>query len=188
MNQSHTDEGPVDPGFAPEDFTDGRKVGEWRSRYEDEAWRCVRWEAGYLIVVLVAAVGGMFLVWLGFPQRLLRLSDQRSNVFALHALGILSGILGGVVFGMKWLYHSFAKNLWNLDRRWWRYFTPVISGGLAFAMILVIESFGVFDPSLVSTNGRTTAFGFLVGLFSDNALAKLAEVAQTLFGPTHKKK
>jgi hypothetical protein len=181
-------EDPVDPGFAPEDFTDGRRLGDWRSRYEPQAWRSIRWEAAYLVAVLTVAAIGMFLVWLGYPQRVLRLSDQQSSVFARHALGVLSGILGGVVFGMKWLYHSFAKQLWNIDRRWWRYFTPVISGGLAFAMILVIESFGVFDPTLVSTSGRTTAFGFLVGLFSDNALAKLAEVAQTLFGPAHKKK
>jgi hypothetical protein len=181
-----TIEQPVDPGFAPEDPTDGRKPGEWRSRYEPEAWRCIRWEAAYLVLVLLAVTASMFLIWLGHPQRCLRLSEQQSTIFTRHSLGCLSGILGGVIFGLKWLYHSFAKQTWNLDRRWWRYFTPVISGGLAFAMILVIESFGVFDPNLVSTSARTTAFGFLVGFFSDNALAKLAEVAQTLFGPTHR--
>lgn len=176
-----------DPGFAPEDYTDGRKMGEWRSRYDKEAWSSIRWEAAYLTILLLTVATAMFLIWLGYPQSHLGLSDPKSVAFARYGLAGLSGMFGGVLFGMKWLYHSVAKQLWNLDRRWWRYFTPVISGGLAFATILVVESFGVFDPNLVATNARTTAFGFLVGLFSDNAMAKLAEVAQTLFGPTHRK-
>jgi hypothetical protein len=185
MNESGSE--VPDPGFAPEDYTDGRKLGDWRSRYDKDAWSSIRWEAAYLTILLLVVSAAMFLIWLGYPQRRLGLSESKSFVFARYGLAGLSGMFGGVLFGMKWLYHSVAKQLWNLDRRWWRYFTPVISGGLAFATILVVESFGVFDPNLVSTDARTTAFGFLVGLFSDNALAKLAEVAQTLFGPTHRK-
>ncbi len=180
-------EDTIDPGFAPGDYTDGRKPGDWRSRYDDEARTCIRWEAAYLTLVFAAVIIGIFLVWWGYPQRRLGLTDQRAIAFTHHCLAALSGVLGGVLFAMKWLYHSVAKQIWNLDRRWWRYFAPVISGGLAFAMILVIESFGGFDPKLVSTNRRTIAVGFLIGLFSDNALAKLAEVAQTIFGPTHRR-
>lgn len=182
----HRQDGPSEPGFAPEDYTDRRGLGDWRSRYDEEALKSIRWEATYLTLVLVVVVIGMFLAWLGTPQRALGLSEQRTLTFTQHALGALSGVFGGVIFAMKWLYHSVAKQLWNIDRRLWRYFIPVIAGSLAFALILVTESFGVFDPILVATNARTTAFGFLVGLFSDHALAKLAEVAQTLFGPTHK--
>lgn len=181
------DHEPIDPGFAPGDYTDGRKPGDWQSKYEDKALTSIRWEATYLSAVFALAVAGIFLVWLGFPQRRLGLTDQRAAIFSRYCLAALSGVFGGVLFAMKWLYHSVAKQIWNLDRRWWRYFTPVISGGLAFAMVLVIGSFGGFDPNLVSTNARTTAVGFLIGLFSDNALAKLAEVAQTLFGPTHRR-
>ncbi len=182
-----TTEKPVDPGFAPGDYTDGRKPGHWESRYVQKAQVCIRWEAAYLTVVLAASLLGIFLVWLGLPQVRLGLTGYRYVVFTKDTIGALSGVFGGVLFGMKWLYHSVAKEIWNLDRRWWRYFTPVISGGLAFAMVLVIGSFGGFDPSLVATNGRTAAIGFLIGFFSDNALAKLAEVAQPLFGPTHKR-
>jgi hypothetical protein len=135
---------PEDPGFAPEDYTDGRKLGEWRSRYDDEARACIRWEASYLTLVFVVVVIGIFLVWWGYPQKVLGLADQRSIVFARHCLAALSGVFGGVLFGMKWLYHGVAKQIWNLDRRWWRYFTPVISGGLAFTMVLVIEIFWWF--------------------------------------------
>jgi H+/Cl- antiporter ClcA len=178
---------PEDPGFAPGDYTDGRKLGDWQSRYSEEARSSIRWEAAYLSLLLAAVVTSMFLVWLGYPQRLLGLTDNKAVSFTRHSLAAASGVFGGVIFAMKWLYHSVAKQLWNLDRRLWRYFAPLISGALAFSMILVTESFGVLDPNLASTNARTTALGFLVGLFSDNALAKLAEVAQTLFGPTHKR-
>ena len=73
--------------------------------------------------------------------------------------------------------------MWNYDRRLWRLFTPHISGGLAFATLLVFEAFGT-NALLAGKPGRTFAFGFLVGLFSDNALAKLTEIAVTLFGTT----
>ncbi|MGC2464330.1 MAG: hypothetical protein WA517_03975 [Candidatus Acidiferrum sp.] len=186
LHERGQDEAP-EPGFAPEDYTDRRKLGDWHSRYDKDALKSIRWEAAYLTLVLGIVVICMFLAWLGTPQKALGLSDQRSAAFTQHALAALSGVFGGVIFAMKWLYHSVAKQLWNIDRRLWRYFIPIIAGSLAFALILVTESFGFLDPSLVATNARTTAFGFLVGLFSDNALAKLAEVAQTLFGPTHKK-
>jgi hypothetical protein len=178
---------PPDPGFAPEDYSDGRKLGEWRSKYDEQALGCIRWEATYLCGILIVATASMFLIWMGTPQRRLGLSENDNLVFARYGLAGLAGVVGGVLFAMKWLYHSVAKQIWNIDRRWWRYFTPLISGGLAFFTIVIVDSFGFFDPNLVSTRARATGFGFLIGLFSDNAMAKLAEVAQTLFGPTHKK-
>lgn len=156
----HSKEDPPEPGFAPEDYTDSRNLGDWRSRYDEDALRSIRWEAVYLALVLLAVVVAMFLAWLGVPQKALGLSEQRSLTFTQHALAGLSGMFGGVIFAMKWLYHSVAKQLWNIDRRLWRYFIPIISGSLSFAMILVTESFGFLDPNLVSTNARTTAFGF----------------------------
>jgi len=160
MNDAHepTKDELVEPGFAPEDYTDSRKLGDWRSRYDKEALKSIRWEAAYLTIVLAIVVAGMFLSWLGTPQRALGLSEQRSLTFTQYALAALSGVFGGVIFAMKWLYHSVAKQLWNIDRRLWRYFIPVIAGSLAFAMILVTASFGFLDPNLVATNSRTTAF------------------------------
>src|SRR5262249_1582983 len=119
MNDSaeHNGDEPVDPGFAPEDYTDGRKLGEWRARDDEEARTSIRWEATYLTLVLALVVAAMLSVWLRYPQRILGLSEQRTLVFTQHALAALSGIFGGVVFAMKWLYHSVAKQLWNIDRR-----------------------------------------------------------------------
>src|SRR5260221_10001997 len=115
-------EAVIEPGFAPEDYTDNRKLGDWRSRYDEQALKSIRWEAVYLIVVLALTITSMFLTWLGTPQRYLGLSDQRNQVFTQHCLAALSGVFGGTIFAMKWLYHSVAKHLWNVDRRLWRYF------------------------------------------------------------------
>jgi hypothetical protein len=89
---------------------------------------------------------------------------------------------------MKWLYHSVAKEIWNHDRRLWRIFTPLVSLTLSLGVIAIVNShlLGVFDPTLVSSDSRAAALGFLVGLFSDNTVAKLAEVAESIFGTTRR--
>lgn len=175
-----------DPGFAPEDLTDGRQPGDWKTRYEAEAWKFIRQEAAYLVCLMILGLVGILLVWLRYPQRLLHLSTRDTNIFSRYAFAGLSGAMGGVLFAMKWLYHTVAKRTWHLDRRIWRYLTPLISGGLGFFTVAIVQSLSAFDPVVVSTNARTTAFGFLIGFFSDNALAKLAEVAETLLGRTRR--
>jgi hypothetical protein len=183
-DNNREDTAASDPGFAPKDLSDNRPLGDWHSRYHADAWRHIWVETIYLFVLLMAVVGSMLAVWLMYPQKHWQLTAQNSLTFSRYALAWLSGTLGGLLFAMKWLYHSVAKQRWNLDRRLWRYLTPHISGGLAFATVAIIQSLGVFDPSLASTPARTTALGFLVGFFSDNALAKLTEIAETIFGPT----
>lgn len=175
-----------DAGFAPEDLTDGRRLGEWRSKYEPDAWKSIRLEAVYLVFFELLGLLTMFLVWLRYPQHLLHLSARDTQVFCRYAFGGVSGCLGGALFAMKWLYHTVAKRLWHIDRRLWRFLTPLISGGLAFFSVSIAQSVSGFDSAIVATNARTTAFGFLIGFFSDNALAKLAEVAETLLGRTHR--
>jgi hypothetical protein len=43
----------------------------------------------------------------------------------------------------------------------------------------------VFDHRATESHSLVFALAFLVGYFSDNTIAKLAEVAGTLFGPIH---
>jgi hypothetical protein len=40
----------------------------------------------------------------------------------------------------------------------------------------------LFDQGFIKRPIAVMAFGFLIGLFSDKALAKLAEVTDTIFG------
>jgi hypothetical protein len=175
-----------DVGFAPRDLTDARALGEWQSRYEGRAWKFIAVEAVYLTVLLAAVVVALINVWLGGPASWWSLSPDQNVTFTRYSYAWLGGTLGGVFFALKWLYHSVAKQLWNLDRCLWRYFTPHISGGLAFAITAIFNSILASDRGSFMSGTKTLAIGFLVGLFSDNALAKLAEVAETLLGPTRR--
>jgi hypothetical protein len=89
-----------------------------------------------------------------------------------------------VLFTIKWLYHSVAKGGWHIERRLWRVFTPHVSGALA-CMVVVLISGGIFpvlNAHSVDSLGGVVGISFLVGYFSDHAIAKLTEVAETLFG------
>ena len=173
-------------GFAPTDFTDGRQLGDWRSRYDRAAWKFIAFEGAYLFLLLSAIAGALLVVWLQIPANYWRLSSQDAATFTAYAYAWLGGTLGGVLFALKWLYHSVAKQVWHLDRALWRYLTPHISGGLAFAMVAVLASLASSEPNQTIDGPRALSVGFLVGFFSDNAIAKLAEVAETLLGPTRR--
>jgi hypothetical protein len=177
---------PPELGFAPKDLTDGRTPGDWRSRYEPAAWIWIAVEAAYLIIVLGGVVCGIVVAWLRHPATWWHLSPLQSATFTRYAYAWLGGTLGGVLFCMKWLYHAVAKGRWHLDRSLWRYLTPLISGGLAFATIAIFNSIMATEPGAAMSGTKAIAIGFLVGFFSDNALAKFAEVAETLLGPTRR--
>lgn len=182
-------------GFAPVDYTDNRVKGDWRSKYEPSARTCIRWETAYLItisaiylfivfcIIKEASTSGVF-----FPSGDNVPADTKYESSArlfLCSLGAMSaGALGGCSFGIKWMYHCVAKQTWHEDRRLWRLLSPHISGIVALFMLLLISSnlVRVFDEEFVTRPIAVMAFSFLVGYFSDKALAKMAEVADTLFG------
>jgi hypothetical protein len=96
----------------------------------------------------------------------------------------LSGVCGGTVFALKWLYHSVAKDLWHRDRILWRLLVPILSGTLAAFLAFMIASGIVpfFNKNAFSSFYLAAGFGFFVGLFSDNALAALNRLAIRTFG------
>lgn len=129
--------------FGQADPTDGRAELDWKTRYPDpSAQREIRLEAIYLAVLLVAVPILMLVIWIGYPKALLRISDSMYEPVRKYGLAWLGGTLGGILFDLKWLYHSVARGFWNLDRRLWRFFTPHISGGLAFAVVALVSSGG----------------------------------------------
>jgi hypothetical protein len=162
------------------DLSDGRKNGDWSSRYDEEAQRHIHWEKRYLIVLLICALTVPLFLGIAFnlvnmPRPFL---NSRHYIFSLWG-----GELGGTLFAMKWLVHSVAKNDWNLDRQIWRILTPHLSASLAFVIVLLINC-GIFklaDPNGMSIY-KCYGIGFLVGYFSDNAIGKLTELAQVFFG------
>lgn len=178
------------PGFAPSDPTDGREKLDWRSKYaEPEARLNINCEAAYLGTLLALVPVGLLMLWLEGPKYWFGIPEAKYPTIAKYGMAWISGMLGGTLFGLKWLYHVVAHGLWNLDRRLWRLFTPHISGGLAFAVIALISSgiVRVFDRAAVESGPLVVGGSFLVGYFSDSAIAKLSEVAETLFGSSRAK-
>lgn len=174
------------PRFAPDDLTDGRRPGEWETRYADEARKKIRTEAIYLAVHVVAVRTTCAL--LTYVPQIEGTAPAATSDVAICwqqlAFAWIGGTLGGTLFAIKWLYHSVAKNTWNIDRRLWRLFTPHVSGALAFVFVVLSASglLVIFDKEAFRSSWVCLGLGFLVGYFSDSAMAKLTELAQTLFG------
>jgi hypothetical protein len=176
--------------FGQADPTDGRKPFEWQSKYTDPiAIKKQRSEAIYLGVLLFLMPLLMVVLWLEFPKYWFHLSDGKYIPLVKYGFAWAAGTLGGVLFDLKWLYHTVARGLWHLDRRLWRIFTPHISGGLSFFVLALISSgaLRIFDSKATNSPALVIGLGFLVGYFSDSAIAKLTEVAETLFGTTRSK-
>lgn len=171
--------------FGQAEPTDNRDPYDWKSKYDDpEARKGMGFEAIYLGCLLFGMPLIMLACWLEYPKNLLHLSDQKYRPLLKYAFAWSSGTLGGVLFDIKWLYHSVARGSWHLDRRLWRIFTPHISGGLSFFVLALISSgaLRIFDRKATESFALVVGLGFLVGYFSDSAIAKLTELAETLFG------
>lgn len=166
--------------------TDGLKYGEWQTRYPRKARKQYYGEAIYLATLLVLVVGLLLSLWLGGPQNILGIASDpgKSETFFRYSCAWLVGTMGGILYDIKWLYRSVARQLWHVDRRLWRLFTPHISGALSFGMIALVSSglITIFNPEVTRSSSAVAGLSFLVGYFSDSAIAKLAEVADTLFG------
>lgn len=188
MNPEEVEE----PGFAPHDLADGRKAGEWQTRYNVVARRTIRNEALYLGLWLAFSLVFLILTVLEVPQHWLSLTGNTLQQFNRCISAWLAGTLGGTAFALKWLYHAVAHHTWNIDRRLWRFFIPHISGVLGLLIVFIVASglFGFFNPDAVNKLTFIIALAFLTGYFSDLAFAKLAEIATSIFGTTksHSKK
>jgi hypothetical protein len=156
---------PKVAAFGQVDPTDNRELGDWRSKYtEPEARRGIHVEATYLGILLLLIPVLMLLFWLGYPKGWLRLDDVRYPILLRYSLAWLAGVLGGTLYDAKWLYHTVARQLWHLDRRIWRLFTPHISGGLAFVVVALVGSgvLRIFDRRAIESNAMIVGIGFLV--------------------------
>src|SRR5215475_993351 len=153
-SESEVGPGP-DPGFAPEDLTDGRVKGNWQTRYNDPiAQRAIRVEVIYVIVITFLSPALIAIVVFGWPRGWLNLHRSTWLHVQHYSYAWLGGLLGGSLFSMKWMYHSVAKGTWNQDRRLWRIFTPSLSAGVGFTIVLLSASrvLPFFGADTVGTN------------------------------------
>lgn len=114
------------PAAGKSEYTDGRLPGEWKSKYPDEARRCMRLEACTLggLLVLMSILSSIFL---GMSSETLQMpvtwlagdtSDGNVPVLSIdfQLLAVFSaGSVGGTTFSIKWLIHAAAKCKWHLD-------------------------------------------------------------------------
>ncbi len=151
----------------------------WESVYPKEAWRRIRWEGLYLALVLLAAV---VVTWLMFYVDMP--SHPHPTAKRLLCCG-LGGITGSWIYSIRWYTKAVTGGLWAHDFIVWRLTSPFVGIFLAVSTYLVMETglLGVtFNKSNADPSTYAYAIGFLVGLFSDDVMKKLTEVANTLFG------
>lgn len=141
--------------------------------------------------MLIAALVLIYLSWRNTLTGWLWIDDASVATFKKFSYYSLSGMLGGTVYGVKYLYRVVAHGYWSVDRRLWRLLSPWLSFSLAFVVGAIIEA-GWVPLTGVDTKPASAAkyvgIGFLIGYFSDSAVAKMQEIATVIFGSTHSDK
>lgn len=169
--------------------TDGRPRLDWISKYEHDAVRQIRLDAAYIGVLMITVLIAVLLTWKGTAYDILAqdCANCSRGTFNKYAYFFLGGHLGGVLFGVKYLYKVVARGYWNMDRRLWRLFSPFLSGGLALVVGALLDS-GVMGLTVkVASGAAYFSYGFITGYFADRAIDKLQEVAETVFGAPGRK-
>lgn len=163
--------------------TDERNQGDWASRYIEKKVKWIQFgEAIYILMVVLVSLVLILLTYTETIQRWLHIIDVKELTFTRIFYCMLGGMLGGAVFDMKWFYKAVAHGFWNVDRIYWRLFTPVISLSFAFCLACIFS-----DNIVIHGNGFSACtLGFLTGYFSDEAVGKMAEVAKVLFSTNEK--
>jgi membrane protease YdiL (CAAX protease family) len=161
--------------------TDGRPQLDWQSKYPTGARRQQHIECCYVAGVLVISLLAIFLTWYGTTSDWLGLGGQRGTVFRRYSYFCFGGLLGGTVFGAKYLYRVCARGWWTEDRRLWR----ILSPWLSLIVALIVGTFmhsGVITAAKAMSSPLALGLGFVIGYFSDHALLKMQEIAEVLFG------
>lgn len=161
------------------DPSDGRKPGDWTSRYnKDGAMGKIYFEAGYLLTLLIIVCIIAITLGIQCKNQFIKCDFALSPTVHSYCFAWVGGMLGGIVFASKWLYHTVAKGIWNIDRRLWRVLSPLLSGVLAVMFVVIICCFNTIEVFSIQ---KSCGIGFLVGYFSDTAIGKLSELANVFF-------
>lgn len=156
--------------------TDGRKMGDYKTRYPDCKLKILR-DATYVLVLMLGALLLLFLNFLGIIENAdcLALTPEQKCIFHNVGYCMFAGLLGGATFGMKYLYRVVAHGFWSEDRLLWRIFAPLISLPLSLVMGVIMFN------DISSSATMAIVVGFFTGYFSDEAVGKMYELAGVLF-------
>lgn len=170
--------------------TDKREPYDWKSRWCGDSSKKITNEAILIGIFFVLSIISIVLIWRGSAFSIMSwgCDDCSRENFDNSAYIFIGGLLGGTIYGLKYLYKVVARGFWHLDRRLWRIFSPWLSAGVALAFGALFDS-GIVGLSFsAKTSTAYFSIGFLTGYFADSAIAKLGEVADTLFGSAESKK
>lgn len=162
---------------------DERKRFFWESRYPVEAVKRIRLEAAYVVSAFLGSLIAIWLTWRG--DLFTYLGCEQCGIATLNRYAYLffSGVMGGSLFGLKYLYKVVARGWWNIDRELWRFFSPWLAGGIAFG-VGTLASAGLFGFTMSASPSSASfvSLGFIAGYFADSASRKMQDIADTLFG------
>lgn len=178
----------TDPhGWNPNDPQDGKKQWEFESHYPLYIRAHIFLEALYLTSLLI--IGLYFIFWLYHGDIALLFASIHFNDLNNQLQRIITfpiaGLIGGAMFGLKYLYRVAARGWWHQDRRVWRILSPWLSATLATMVGILIDGglLGLSYGQATVGNPYSTLLGvaFVTGYFADSALAKLQDVANVIF-------
>lgn len=167
------------------DNTDDRQRYEYQSKYEDIARKEIRIESIFLIFVILLALFLIYLNWSGLLSGLCK--PEQNETFRRYIFYTASGLLGGTTFSIKYFYRVVARGWWHQDRRIWRVSTPLLSSVIGFMTGVLIEA-QLINTIIPSSASSIVAIGFLAGYFADEAVGKMYEIANVIFGSNNTKK
>lgn len=162
---------------------DERKRFFWESRYPSAALKTIRYEAAYVVATFLSSLVAILLTWRGDLFSVFGCVECSPSTLRRYAYFFCSGVMGGSLFGLKYLYKVVARGWWNADRVLWRLFSPWLAGGIAFG-VGALASAGLFGFAMnASPSGASfVSLGFIAGYFADSASRKMQDIADTLFG------
>lgn len=162
--------------------TDGRNKYEWQTKYAvDEGnpkkpLQLMKGEAIYLTVLMFLAFVAIIANYKGFFVWALNVDVVDVDIITRVIYCLCAGLLGGVTFSIKIFYRAVARGQWNIDRRYWRIFSPLIS----LSVTSVVAAF-MIDDIISSHIYWTYTIGYFAGYFSENAVGKMYDIAVVLF-------
>lgn len=163
------------------DSTDGRKRYDWLTKYPCRAWLEIIIETIYLFILLNGSLYLIFATWKGLIGPFLSVPPEQTKTLNKYSYYLASGMLGGVIFDMKFLYRVVARGFWNQDRRIWRAMSPFVAMTIAFMIGVMIDA-GLLHAKTSVSSATIVTIGFLAGYFADHAVGKMAEIAMVIFG------
>ncbi len=183
-NKQHPETQPIsDPNSGSSDPTDHRKQYEWKTHYPPDAIKEIYQETFYLSAILVISFSLILLNWIGVFDRF---SPEAYTTLRKYIFYSSSGLLGGIIFGLKYFYRVVARGYWHQDRKIWRLMSPFIAMTVAFVVGAMIDS-GTINTVKPITTPSVVSIGFIAGYFADEAVGKMYDIASVIFGKSSDK-